>query len=239
MTKITDQNYLRKEQYKDESKLETRMNIHEKYSTNQYGFHKWVFDQYNFPEKARVLEVDCGTGLLWQKNRSRIPKINLKDLVLTDYSHGMLENTKKSTDGLFNIEPTFKVVDVQNIPFEDNSFDIVIANHMLYHVPDIQKGINEIYRVLDQGTLYAATNGSKHMLELYQYLKEFDTNFDDSMYKNLHFILDDAEGLLKSFQSIKILHYSDSLHVTNVKDLVDYELSMAGTKGMNYSEKEL
>ena len=54
----------------------------------------------------------------------------------------------------------FDVVDIQNIPYEDNSFDIVIANMMLYHVPNLDKAFCEVKRVLKKdGTFYCATFG--------------------------------------------------------------------------------
>ena len=39
-------------------------------------------------------------------------------------------------------------IDIQDIPYEDDSFNIVIANHMLYHVSNVNKAIEEVYRVL-------------------------------------------------------------------------------------------
>jgi ubiquinone/menaquinone biosynthesis C-methylase UbiE len=53
------------------------------------------------------------------------------------------------------------------IPYEDNSWDIVIANLMLYHIPDREKAIHEISRVLKpHGALYASTFGLDNMKEL-------------------------------------------------------------------------
>lgn len=51
-----------------------------------------------------------------------------------------------------------KIIDIQNIPYEDNSFDLVIANMMLYHVPDLPRALAEVGRVLKpEGKLYTAT----------------------------------------------------------------------------------
>jgi ubiquinone/menaquinone biosynthesis C-methylase UbiE len=59
--------------------------------------------------------------------------------------------------------------DVEALPFDDDSFDLVLANYMLYHVPDLDQAIAELRRVLcPGGTLLAATNGQGHMHELWQ-----------------------------------------------------------------------
>ena len=42
----------------------------------------------------------------------------------------------------------FECADIQNLPYQDASFDVVIANMMLYHVPDIARGLSEVRRVL-------------------------------------------------------------------------------------------
>ncbi len=55
----------------------------------------------------------------------------------------------------------FKEIDAQSIPFEDETFDAVIANHMLYHVPDRPKAIAEIKRVLKPGGRLIATTIGK------------------------------------------------------------------------------
>ena len=69
---LTDPDSLRTDQYKDSSKLSARAALHQRYSTNQVGWHFWVFDQFNFPEDSKILEVGSGPGYLWQQNQKRI-----------------------------------------------------------------------------------------------------------------------------------------------------------------------
>ena len=59
----------------------------------------------------------------------------------------------------------FKEMDAQSIPYEDGMFDAVIANHMLYHVPDRMKTIAEIKRVLKWGGRFIATTCGQPPLE--------------------------------------------------------------------------
>ena len=41
--------------------------------------------------------------------------------------------------------------DICDLPFEDNSFDVVFCNHVLEHIPDDQKAMSELYRILKPG----------------------------------------------------------------------------------------
>jgi SAM-dependent methyltransferase len=60
-----------------------------------------------------------------------------------------------------------RVGDIQELPFVDASFDVVVAAWMLYHVPDLDRGISELARVLRPGgRLVAATNASDHLREM-------------------------------------------------------------------------
>src|SRR5690242_20281496 len=62
-----------------------------------------------------------------------------------------------------------RVGDVQELPFGDASFDCAVAAWMLYHVPDLDRGLAELARVLRQGgRLVAATNSIDNMHELWR-----------------------------------------------------------------------
>ncbi|HXT37177.1 MAG TPA: class I SAM-dependent methyltransferase [Chloroflexota bacterium] len=176
MTRIDDQAYLVKEQYRDASNLLARANLHERYSVNRYGWPRWVFDHLTLPAGARVLELGCGPDLLWSANRERVP--DTWEITLADLSPGMIDQARHNLNG----DPPrfrFAVLDAQAIPFPDVSFDAVIANHMLYHVPDIPKALAEIRRILrPSGRLLAATNGDGHLREIHQLLQEFDPGLD-------------------------------------------------------------
>ena len=65
------------------------------------------------------------------------------------------------------LELSLAVCDAQSLPFDEESFDAVVANHMLYYVPDRQRAYSEIRRVLKPlGHLYATTVGAGHLREL-------------------------------------------------------------------------
>jgi SAM-dependent methyltransferase len=105
----------------------------------------------------RVLEVGGGTGELGEQ---LIRDLGV-DLVEVDQSERMVELMR--TRGL-----DARVADVQELPFADAEFDCAVAAWMLYHVPDLSRGLRELARVLRPGgRLVAVTNSGDHMGELW------------------------------------------------------------------------
>lgn len=129
-----------KEQYKNADKLNTRISIHEKYSINKIGFSNWILANYDIRPGFRVLELGCGTGSMWKGHLDMLA--DAAEVVLTDFSEGMLQTAKAALQDAGNI--SYAVVDIQNIPYAEDSFDVVIANMMLYHVPEIEKALAEV-----------------------------------------------------------------------------------------------
>ena len=130
-------------QYRDSTNLRARAGLHVRFSTNKIDWLQWVFERLHLQRYSRVLEVGCGTGELWRRKLPDVPAGC--EVVLSDLSLGMAAEArdKLSTDRRF----TYCVCDVQLLPFPEESFDQVVANHMLYHVPDRQRALGEIWRV--------------------------------------------------------------------------------------------
>lgn len=236
MSKFTDQQYLTTDQYKDSSNLDVRLEIHNRFSTNPYGWFNWVFDTLaSLPKDANLLELGSGSGALWLNIADKIPfKWNI---TLSDLSPGMLDAAWRNlvvTGRIFK----FEQIDAQSIPYKDDTFDIVIANHMLYHVPDHSKALSEIKRVLKKGGhLIATTVGESHMTELTDWLRRVDSDNDFSPFI-LPFTLENGrEQLEKVFSEVTILRYEDGLEVTDIDLLMAYLRS--AIRASDISEDEL
>ncbi len=216
---------LLEDQYKNSSKLNTRINIHEKYSENKNDWHLWLFDQLNISPNCRILEIGCGDGTFWLKNSERI--VSSWNIILSDYSEGMVETVQKNLEGIPNIQ--YSQLNIEDIPYEDNSFDIIIANHMLYHVPNRKKALKEVRRVLKQeGAFYCSTIGVDHMKEFGELLKRFDPNLDyPSARENaLKFGIENGSDQLRVyFNEIVYKGFPGGLKITDEKAIVDYLLS--------------
>ena len=158
----TDQEYLRGSQYKDPTNLNARIALHANYTRADEPWYPWLVGRINWPVGAEVLEVGCGTGALWANVAPLLPDLRL---TLTDLSEGMLATAARTVASIANIELAgARTCDVQALPLPDAAFDIAVANHMLYHVPDPRRAAAELARVLrPNGVLLAATNGPRHL----------------------------------------------------------------------------
>ena len=117
-----------KKQHANSNNLNTRISIPAIYSTIKMGFGNWIVNHYCIENGMHVLELGCGTGDMWCGHEHIIQKC--ERLVLSDFSEGMLETAKATVSGYPNVQ--HMVIDIQDIPFENDSFDVVIANMMLF-----------------------------------------------------------------------------------------------------------
>jgi ubiquinone/menaquinone biosynthesis C-methylase UbiE len=229
MSKIADQTYLR-EQYQNASNLNDRIQLHVRFSTNSYSWQLWVFDQLKLAPRSRVLELGCGPGNLWRLNSARIPAG--WEITLSDFSPGMLEETRRNLSGLGR-PFKFEVADAQALPFDAASFDAVIANHMLYHVPERPKAFSEIRRALTpEGRFYAATNGEAHLQELHTLVSQFDPTIALWGKPGAHgFTLEGGGAQLAPwFANVTMHRQENALVVTEAEPLVAFVASMAGAR---------
>jgi ubiquinone/menaquinone biosynthesis C-methylase UbiE len=234
MSSLTDQDYLTQSQYKNSSNLDARIAIHKRFSTNPYGWTNWVFDQLaGLPAGSNILELGCGTGELWKECADRIPE-NWA-LTLTDLSDGMLDAAWRNLIFLKR-GIKFEKVDAQSIPYSDKTFDVVIANHMLYHVPDRKKALAEIRRVLkDDGVLFATTVGETHLHEVYKWISHVSGGAQGMFL--LQFTLENGKEQLRDyFSHVELSRYLDSLRVTDMEVLMAYVRSMGSFKGLSEDE---
>lgn len=228
MSDLQNQQYLASEQYKDSSHLSARIQLHQLFSTNPYGWFRWVFDQFTLPTSAHVLEVGSGPGTLWNENWLRIP--TGWRITLSDFSPGMVREAEGNLgehEKLF----TYEASDGMAIPFSGETFDAVIANHVLYHIPDRQKALAEINRVLvSGGRFFATTIGENHLVELSQIMDGFIPTRGNYYSPGLNpggFTLENGlEQLSPWFDLVEIRKYPDALVVTEAAPLVNYLLSM-------------
>ena len=235
--KITNMETRVREQYKSDKNLNIRSNLHS-YNINKVDFDKWCFNQMNFPENARILELGCGTGKLWFKNKENIDK-NLV-ITLSDFSKSMLKIAK---DKLKEVDYDFKYeeINMENIPYEDESFDIVIAEHMIYFAPDIEKALAEIKRVLiSGGMLYISANSCETMAELNKLAEKFDSSLgiDNNGY-SARFELENGDAILKKyFNKVDVEILEGKIIVNDAKPVVSYKASTIQGSSILVGEKK-
>lgn len=154
LERFDDPAYVR-DQYATEDGLEARRSIYG--DTTGPDGRDVAFSAVAEVRPRRVLEVGCGPG----EAAERIQRELGAEVIATDQSERMVALARER--GL-----DARVADVQSLPFGDGEFDCVLAAWMLYHVPDVGRGLAEIARVLRRGgRLVAVTNAADHLAELW------------------------------------------------------------------------
>jgi SAM-dependent methyltransferase len=123
---------------------------------------------------------------------------------------------------------TYDCIDIQSIPYGDNCFDAVIANHMLYYVPDKPRALSEVKRVLKPGGRFiTSTVGKSHLQEMDQLVGQFfhkeTSRSNDEV--NSFMLENGLEQLTFFFDEIHLYRYADGLIVDEASPLVAYMLS--------------
>ncbi len=207
-----DQDYLRGDQYGTTAKLATRGDLHTRFGTSPISLASFEAGLISWPADAEVLECGSGTGMFW---RNGITPTSSR-LTLTDLSPAMVEaaSAVAAEHGFGAV--TGRSCDVQDLPFDDDSFDVVIANHMLYHVPDPDRALAELARVMrPDGVALVATNGRGHMAAIVDAIREVFDNYPDELYDV--FGIDSGEARLRDhFTSITWHAFANDLLVDDL-----------------------
>jgi SAM-dependent methyltransferase len=145
-------------QYATYDNLRVRQEIHDTYTVPQFDHTRWVIKAANWRGDEAVLDVGSGAGRYYDALTSLQPNVTYYGL---DLSPGMIIKHPASGDG------RLLIADAGHIPYQDNAFDVIMANHMMYHLPDIDEALVEFRRVLKpEGVLLVATNSVQSMPEL-------------------------------------------------------------------------
>jgi ubiquinone/menaquinone biosynthesis C-methylase UbiE len=214
------------EQYTTAANLEARIALHARFSTNP-GWAGWLFDREAPAAGARILDMGCGPATLWRTNLDRIDPS--WSLTLADSSPGMIEAARRELDG--RAECT--VADVQDLPFPSDSFDAVVANHMLYHVPDRPRALREIRRVLvPGGAFHAGTIGRGHLSEIAALVPGWNLG----RYSEAFGLETGPRQLAAFFVDVRVERYHDGLAVTEAEPVLAYIRSTSSYRGRDLSE---
>ncbi|MCT7378493.1 class I SAM-dependent methyltransferase [Chelativorans salis] len=204
-------------QYADSRKIAARARLHTEYTVAEIPWFAWVARQLPLADGNHVLDVGCGPGWFWAAVEDMLPQeLGLK---LADLSPGMVQEALERCRALPFKSVEGRQADAANLPFDDSTFEAVIAMHMLYHVPDPAVGIAEMFRVLKPGGFLAVTtNGAGNMREIYELTTMFGS--DPSEPAAAAFGFDTAERLMQSrFGNVTKFQHPASLRITDPEDV--------------------
>jgi SAM-dependent methyltransferase len=209
------------EQYASEANLLARRALYEE--TTGPDPREVLWDAIVGAAPRRVLEVGGGPGEVSEQMARELGA----DVRYVDISRRMV-----ALAGARGVDA--QVGDVQALPFENASFDTLVAAWMLYHVPDLDRGVAELARVLEPaGRLVVATNSVDHLRELRElvgYPGGFETTFtseNGEEHLRRHFARIervDAVGTVTVRERAMLVAYRDSLSVDTSPVPDDIEL---------------
>ena len=226
---LTSMNQSLSMQYKNATNISARIRLHRDYSVNKEGWFPWLFSNLHLKSGMKVLELGAGNGALWSQNMDKVPAgVNI---ILSDISEGMLADAKNEIGDKSEFQ--YAVIDAQKIPFADDSFDLVIANHMLFYCDDISKALSEICRVLKPGaSLVCSTYSKRHMREITDLVQSFNSNIvlsSTNLYER--FGLDNGKQILsKFFSDVTCKKYHDAIEISEATPIISYILSCRGNQ---------
>lgn len=219
-----------KSQYLNATNITARIQLHRDFSQNRQGWFPWIYQNCQIRPSMNVLELGCGNGALWAENLQKLP--SPITITLSDISEGMLRDARRNI-GQEDSRFLFQCFDCHQIPFSPQSFDLVIANHLLFYCQDISQVCQEIARVLKpKGRFLCSTYGTKHMKEISNLVQEFDSRIvlaADNLYE--HFGLENGKNILeKHFSSVECIQFKDEIFLDQPEPLIQYILSCHGNQ---------
>lgn len=227
---LTEMEESMKKQYLDASNISARIRLHRLYAQNREPWFSWIYRNCHLHSGMHVLEIGCGDGTLWTDHLSVLPEH--MHIVVSDRSNGMLRDARRrigTQDGCFS----FECFDCHQIPYPEDCFDLVIANHVLFYCKDIPQVCREICRVLKPGGRFiCSTYGRNHMKEIGELAALFDDRIvlsGDRLFER--FGRENGADILNAcFTNVNWHPYEDALIVTDAGPLISYILSCHGNQ---------
>lgn len=202
--------------YRNPAELNSRIEFYQKYGKKKEGWYQWVSNQIDLSGVSTVLEVGCGSGTLWDQGSW---KLEDGKIVLSDRQPEMVMSSRDLiSESHLNFE--YVTADALDLPFPDEEFDVMIANHVLHIVSDLDETLKELHRVLKPGgVLYTSTKSSKNF-EMIDDLLDY-IGKDSRMNDITQFELETADEKLENhFDYVHQLPYIEHIQVEDADALM-------------------
>ena len=229
MGKSVDVDHLRDVQYRDSSQLAKRADLHTRYRTAPTSAFAWfgglLVGALGGPVDGDVLDVGCGPGALWREVDDRVG--TCCRLTLADLSAGMVDEAVASARATGHYaDVRGQVTDARELPFEAARFDVVVSTYARYHVPEPERAVDELARVMrPDGLVAIVTNGPGHLREIRDLVRSV-FGPDDGYGVNERFAPPKASAaLVERFDEVTWHRFHDELRVTDVDDLLRFATS--------------
>ena len=220
-----DKEFLADEAYDDAGALNMRDNIQAHYGSHPIAWYDWVWSHLHAREGMSWLDLGCGPGRLWWRQRGQLPEDSR--VLLTDLSPGMVTAARSNLAGAGRAFH-FALADSEKLPAASQSFSAVVALGLFDHLPALDACLAEAARVLQPaGFLFASAGGRRHLQELEALVQPFlpDVSFGGSADS---FGLENGAGWLEPiFRHVALYPYEDELIFYEAEPVVAYIRSEA------------
>ena len=247
--KLTSQREEVAKQYLKSDNLEKRINIHD-YSTSNVNWYDFLLDKCGFKEGMNILDIGCGNGLFWDREKNLLPdNINI---YLVDNSKAMLEAARQihsrekdfyANKGIkfhYHTGDASKINELSDI--NTVKFQRIMANHMLFHIEDSARKIllGAIKGMLtDDGLFIASTVGNNHMKEIFELAHEYDKQVKSPEWFSRGFNLENGkEQLDEFFSNVTMFYHDNNLLISDWRAIYDYLCSLPGIEKVMRKNKE-
>ncbi|MDT8307805.1 MAG: class I SAM-dependent methyltransferase [Anaerolineae bacterium] len=225
MDEQQDKDFLAQVAYDDAAALNTRDHIQEHYGSHSQSWYRWVSAHLHARPGMRWLDMGCGPGHLWWRERAHLAAGS--KVLLTDLSSGMVAAARHNLDGA-GPAFSFTVADSEALPLAAQQFDAVMALGLLDHLPRRAESLAEVRRVLQPGGFfYASAGGRRHLQELERAVQPFlpDVTYGGSA---AAFGIENGMAQLEPFfRHVALYLYEDELLFREVEPVVAYVCSEA------------
>lgn len=214
-------------QYSGAAKLAKRIAIY-RFNSNPENWYDWVFARLGLEAGDRVLECGCGDGSLWKRNLAAIPAE--AEITLSDQGESMLADCRAKLGeaaGRFR----FLRLDLQDLPSGLGPFSLVVANHVLYHVAELDGALARVSGMLaPEGRFVASTIGRDDNRELGELLKAYSPaiEFDHAKVAAAFGLENGGEILGRQFGEVELIEYPNRLEIRDAGAIFDYAMSLNG-----------
>lgn len=228
-TEVSSEKFQSGQNYRSADNLRTRQGLYE-YKRPRHDMPAIVSAQIGGPP-ARILDVGCGNGRYLRRLRADHPDA---EVIGVDKHEGVIEDVPGPTT----------VADVADLPFETGSADVVLAMHMLYHVPDIEGALEELRRVLAPGgVLFVSTLAAEDKAEYAQIFRDAGTaalGYDVGDPRRIvldNFTLEHARDLLEArFGSVTLHDLGGVVELPEPGPLLDFYRSTQSFTGLDQDD---
>lgn len=196
------------------------------YITRQDDLWKWLANRYDLSNTKNLLDIGCGDGRIWKFLSTKATKD--KNITLLDYSVKMLTESQKLIESnAIQASFSYKQADMCALPFQDNSFDTILAHLVLYHATSLHEAICEIKRVVRlEGRVGIATLSIDACSEIYTLVHTIEPKIQPYTY-SAPFSVEVAKNILpKYFSEVKEMVYNADMIFDSPEPIIDFLRSL-------------